>query len=218
MKVFLLLILLVLVLLYLGYVQTRGTQSIASPQQNRGEVYELQVGDKVYEVVLNHPLIITTPKGETIELLLRRKKVLHYSGQHLAFDYPAALNLSSETENEVTTLTLEGVASPFVLLQIYPPSNTAEEVLANLLNAFESEYASRQAQFLSGNKGTVSRQIGGATRQGRILKFNLAGQQMVTEIYAFPKNEVVVALILQHDIAEAALAEDYFAIITQSLR
>lgn len=214
----LLIILLALLVVYLGYAQATRKQSTAPPRLNQGEVFELQVGDRVYEVVLNQPLTVVTPKGEEIELLLRRKEVLHYAGHGLAFDYPSAMQLSSETEGGVTTLTLEGVASPFVLIQIYPPSNSAERILANLLNAFENEYTSRQAQFLRGNKGSVQRSIGGATRQGRVLKFNLGGQQMVTEVYAFPKDGSVVALILQHDTEDAALAEQYFDIITANFR
>ncbi|GIX46724.1 MAG: hypothetical protein KatS3mg131_0935 [Candidatus Tectimicrobiota bacterium] len=195
-----------------------GQAGDAQAQPSPAEVFELHLGGRVYEVSLDRPFTLVTPAGERVELVLRRREVLRYETPELAFDYPAALRLHREIESGITTLTLEGVASPFVLIQLYPGSPAAADILANLVAAFLDEYAGRQAQFLSGNNTPVSRLMGGHSRDGRQLRFRLAGQEMVTEIYAFAKPNAVVAVVLQHDTAEASLAERYFAIVTRRLQ
>ncbi|QXD17102.1 hypothetical protein GQ464_009295 [Rhodocaloribacter litoris] len=214
----LLLLLGLLLLVCWAYARAKGRPAASPHPLASTEAFELHVGGQVYEIRLDEPVTVVTPGGEEVEVVLRRKEVLHYAGDGLAFDYPAALQLGRETEGGITTLTLEGTASPFVLIQIYPSSNTPEEVLGNLLEAFENEYRARQAQFLNGNGRSVERTVGGTTRRGRVLAFRLGGQQIRTELYAFPHHDAVVALILQQDVEEAALAEDYFAVITRSLR
>lgn len=207
-------------LLFLGfllYAYANGQKS-STASSPAIEVFELHIGDRIVEMRIDEPVTVVTPGGEQLTMVLRRKATLHYAGEKLAFDYPSALQLSSETDDGITTLNLEGTASPFVLIQIYPLPNTAEGVLENLLEAFQEEYRNRQAQLLSGNNVPVKRTIGGEERTGRQLRFLLAGQEIVTELYAFPQNGAVVALVLQHDVSEAALAEQYFGIITGSVR
>lgn len=201
-------------LLYGLFLSKKGNQLYA---QNSGERFELRVGEQVYDVVLNQPFRIATPGGEEIEMVLRRKPISHYEGNGITFDYPAELQLSRDTTNGVTTLTLEGTASPLVLIQIYPASNTPEGVLATLIASFEDAYRSRDAQFLRGNKSVVQRAIGGERHQGRMLKYQIGGEQYVTELYALRKNRSVVAVILQNMVEEKELAENYFAVILESL-
>lgn len=179
--------------------------------------FELHIGESVMVVRLDEPFTVTTPAGEKLEMVLRRKAVLRYEGPEVVFDYPSELQLSREVTNGVATLTLEGSASPFIMVQIYPAPNTPEGVLHTLIEAFKNEYQQRQATFLSDNNREVVRHIGGVSHQGRALKFRLGGQAYVTELYSFVKNGAVVALILQHDVAEAELAERYFQIVTGSL-
>ncbi len=54
-------------------------------------------------------------------------------------------------------------------------------------------------------------------REGRILDFELGGHRLNTEIYAIPEDKRVVAVILQHAVADAELAAEAFPIITDSL-
>ncbi|GBD32453.1 hypothetical protein HRbin33_01418 [bacterium HR33] len=209
---------LVLVPLYF-HAGSGGDELASRLKQASSTVFELHIGERVFEIGLDQPARVVTPGGETIEVVLRRKAVLHYSGAGVRFDYPSQLEVGTETEDGVTTITLEGTSSPFVLVQVYPASSTTPAaVLNSLLEAFAAEYASKQARALPGSGQPVSRTIGGTRLEGRGLRHDFLGQEIVTEIYSLAKDGAVVAMVFQHDAAERELAEGYFQVIARNFR
>lgn len=179
--------------------------------------FEIRVGGAVYEAVPDRPLSVVTPKGERMEIVIRRKEILRFADHGVSFNYPRLMKVSSEKQSGVVTITAESAASPLVLVQVYPAPSTETEVRASLVENFRDQFKSRKAEFLEGSGGAVRRAIRGVARQGQALEFLLGGQRMRTEIYAFPKDGRVVALILQHDLEDADLAKKHFSIITDSL-
>ena len=208
----LLLVLLILLLCFAVFVYSQSGKKTST----RGE-FELQIGNEVFEVVIGKTFTVTTPKGEKLDLTLRRKETLFYSGKQISFDYPSEMELSSDTEKGVKTIYLESTASPFVMLQIYPPGNSEAIVLSSLMDAFTHEFNSRNAEFLPRSGNETKRFLQTVERNGKALKYILSGQKMITEIYTFKKQKSVIALILQHDTVETKLAENYFSIVTNSI-
>lgn len=187
-----------------------------SAQEASAETFVLQVGRQVYRVQPGVPFVLTTPGGERLEVVLRRPEGQHYEGDGVAFDYPAELQLQREAADGVITLTLEGTASPFVLVQIYPPEADAATMQRELVDALQHEYTQRGAM-VSG-EADIRQAIGGQEQDGKRLSVQLGGQMLVLEVYALQKEEAAVVLLLQHDAEEASLARRYFGQLLQTLR
>lgn len=178
--------------------------------------FEVKVGGKTYSVSLEQPLKVTTPKGETVELVVSKKKALSYNKAELAFQYPSEMKLSESTEQGVTTLTLEGADSPIAILQVYPASVDAKTVLEALASGVSSEFEQRGGQLkaLPAPKRTVS----GADRQGKAFEILLAGEKLKVELFAWKHKGKTRGVMLQHMEKDAGLASTQYDVILSSLK
>lgn len=186
------------------------------PSPSQPVELEAQVGKNVYPVRINQPITIVTPKGERVPLLVRRRDVLHFTSGPVSFSYPRQMQVSSETGDGYVTVTAESVGSTVALVQAYTAATTPDAVRRQLSTSFKREFAARGGK-LSGSKPS-QRKIAGGTRQGERLEWVLAGQRLRSEIYAFNKGEVVLAVVLQRTADEEKQASRYFAIIADSLK
>ena len=195
-----------------------GLLVVVTRSQSSAEEFEIHVGKTAYDVVPNRPFSIVTPKGERVEIVLRRKKLLRFAEHGISFNHSPAMRVSSEKGSGVITITGESADSPFLMIQVYLNPIPAGEVRKTLIESFKNEFKSRKARFLKGSGETLKRRFHGVEREGQVLKFVLGGQRMETEIYAFSKDKKVIAIILQHDLSEADLAKKEFSIIADSLQ
>ena len=194
-----------------------GLLVVVTRSQSSAEEFEIHVGKTAYDVVPDRPFSIVTPKGERVEIVLRRK-LLRFAEHGISFNYLPPIKVSSEKGSGLVTITAESAYSPLILIQLYLTPIAPGAVRTTLLDSFRNEFKSRKARFLKGSGETLKRRFHGVEREGQVLKFVLGGQRMETEIYAFSKDKKVIAIILQHDLSEADLAKKEFSIIADSLQ
>ena len=180
--------------------------------------FELRVGSTKYDVAEGKTFSIVTPKGERVELVLRRKEVLQFEGHGASFNYDSSMKVEVEKELGVVTITVEATSSPMVLIQVYSVAVSPEEVRDSLLRGLREEFKSRGAEFLEGSGRTVKRQFRGIEREGQSLESVLGGERMSIEVYAFRKGDTVMSIMLQHLASDAEMAKKYFSVITNSLQ
>lgn len=180
--------------------------------------FELRVGNTNYDVGEGKTFWIVTPKGERVEVLLSRKKVLQFAAHGMSFNYDSSMKVDVETELGVVTVTVNSAASPMAMVQLYPAPATPDVVRSQLLQGLQEEFKSRGAQFLPDSGKTVKRQIRGMDREGQSLQFLLGGERMRMEVYAFQRGNTVMSVMLQHLEVDAELAKKSFSVITDSLQ
>ncbi len=180
--------------------------------------FELQVATNKYDVAAGKTFSIVTPKGERVELLLRRKEVLQFAGHGTSFNYDAAMKVSVTKEWGVVTITVDGTTSPMVIIQLHSGEISPEEARDALLQGLREEFKSRGAEFLEGSGKTATRQFRGMEREGQYLEFILGGERTRVEVFAFRKGNTVMSIMLQRFNSDAELANKYFSLITTSLQ
>jgi hypothetical protein len=189
----------------------------SSPMPNRAAGYDLKVGDATYAVTPGQPFTITTPGGEKLEAVLVPREFLRFEEHGISFNYPRDQKVTTETEEGVVSVTVEGVASPLVIVQAYPPLVSVAEVRKLATAEFIKEFKANGGRFAHAGK-PVQRSIGGVNRAGTVLEFTLLGQKNRMEVYAFSHGGATRAVFLQHDLEDAAAAKKLFAVIADSLQ
>jgi hypothetical protein len=186
--------------------------------KERAPEFELQVGNTKYDVAEGKTFSIVTPKGERVELLLRRKEVLQFAEHGVSFNYDSSMKVEVTKELGVVTISVESIASPIAMIQIHSVPANPNEVRDALLQTLREEYKSRGAEFLEGSGRTVKRQFRGMDREGQYFEFLLSGERMRAEIYAFQKGNTVMSIMFQHLASDVELAQRHFSVITNSLQ
>ena len=207
-----------LVLLFTLGLSVTPTYSQATKEQAPPSEFELRVGTTKYDVAEGKTFTIVTPKGERVELVLRRKEVLQFSQHGASFNYDSSMKVSVTKEFGTVTISVESTASPMAIIQVYSVPLTPEEVRDALLQSLREEFKSRGADFLEGSGKTVKRQFRDVDREGHYLEFLLGGERMRVEVYAFRKGDTVMSLMLQHLASDNELAKKNFSVITSSLQ
>lgn len=180
--------------------------------------FELRIGNSKHDVAEGKPFSIVTPKGERVELILSRKKVLQYAGNGISFNYDSAMTIEVEKDLGVVTVTVNSTASPMAMIQIYSAPLTPDEVRNQLIQSLQQEFKTRGAEFLQDSGKTIKRKIRDTEREGQYLRLLLGGEQMKMEIFAFQKGSNIMCVMLQHLESDAELAKRYFSLITDSLQ
>ena len=180
--------------------------------------FELHVGNTKYDVAEGKTFSIVTPKGERVELLLRRKEVLQFAEHGVSFNYDSSMKVEVTKELGVITISVESIASTIAMIQIHSVAAKPNEVRDALLQTLREEYKSRGAEFLEGSGGTVKRQFRGMDREGQYFEFLLGGERMRAEIYAFQKGNTVMTIMFQHLASDVELAKRHFSVITNSFQ
>jgi len=180
--------------------------------------FELQVGNAKYDVAEGKTFSIVTPKGERIEVLLRRKEVLQFAEHGVSFNYDSSMKVEVTKELGVVTIAVESIASTIAMIQIHSVPAKPNEVRDVLIQSLRDEYKSRGAEFLEGSGRTIKRQFRGMDQEGQYLEFLLGGERMRAEIYAFQKGDTVISIMFQHLASDAELAKRNFSVISNSLQ
>ena len=180
--------------------------------------FELRVGNTKYDVAEGKTFSIVTPKGERVELLLRRKEVLQFAEHGVSFNYDSSMKTEVTKELGVVTITVESIASPIAMIQVHSIPAKPDEIRDALLQTLRDEYKSRGAEFLEGSGRSVKQQFRGMDREGQYLEFLLSGEKMRLEVYAFQKGNTVISIMLQHLASDVELAKRNFSVITSSLQ
>lgn len=202
--------------MWLGVVALCALAAAPASAQERSAEFELQVGDNAIEVQLDKPFTITTPKGERVAAVLHRRETLSFSGAGIAFDYPAAMKASIDTTGREPTIVVECDSSPFVLMQLYPRSLGVKEVTSIITHAYKTEMGGRGAT-IDTTVVSVQRRVAGSMQTGQQIAVALAGEKLQIEVFVVPRRHDILALVLQYDIDENALAQDYFDTIAPSI-
>lgn len=180
--------------------------------------FELLVGGTKYDVAEGKTFSIVTPKGERVEVLLRRKEVLQFADHGVSFNYDSSMKVEVTKELGVVTISVESISSPIAMIQIHSVPANPNDVRDALLQTLREEYKSRGAEFLEGSGRTVKRQFRGMDREGQYLEFLLGGERMRAEVYAFQKGNTVISIMFQHLTSDVELAKRHFSVITNSLQ
>src|SRR5689334_25363361 len=62
---------------------------------------EMRLGKNTYPVRINQPLTVTTPKGEKVDVVIRRRDVLQFTGAGITFSYPRQMQVSTSNAEGV---------------------------------------------------------------------------------------------------------------------
>ena len=190
----------------------------AQATKEQAPEFELQVGNSKYDVAEGKTFSIVTPKGERVELVLRRKEVLQFAEHGVSFNYDSSMKVEVTKELGVVTISVESIASTIAMIQIHSVPAKPNEVRDALIQTLRDEYKSRGAEFLEGSGRTVKRQFRGMDREGQYLEFLLGGERMRAEIYAFQKGDTVMTIMFQHLASDVELAKKHFLVISNSLQ
>ena len=180
--------------------------------------FELRVGNTKYDVAEGKAFSIVTPKGERVELVLRRKEVLQFADHGVSFNYDSSMKIEVTKELGVVTISVESIASPIAMIQIHSVAASPNEIRDALIQSLREEYKSRGAEFLEGSGKAVKQQFRGMDREGQYLEFLLGGEKMRLEVYAFQKGNTVISMMFQHLASDLELAKKNFSVITNSLQ
>lgn len=180
--------------------------------------FELRIGNTKYDVAEGKPFSIVTPKGERVEVVLRRKEVLQFAEHGVSFNYDSSMKVEVTKDVGVITISVESIASPIAMIQIHSVSASPDDIRNVLLQTLRDEFKSRGAEFLEGSGKTVKQQFRGVDREGQYLEFLLGGERLRMEIYAFQKGNTVISVMFQHLASDVDLAKKNFSVITSSLQ
>ena len=97
--------------------------------------FELRVGNTNYDVAEGKTFSIVTPKGERVELVLRRKEVLQFSEHGASFNYDSSMKVEVEKELGVVTISVASTASPLAIIQIHSAAIRPDEVRDHLVQS-----------------------------------------------------------------------------------
>ena len=179
--------------------------------------FEVEIAGKVVDAEEGRPLKITTPKGEKLELVVRRKAVIHYSGEGVVFDHVKEMATTVERGAKLTTIEAGSGASPLLMIQIFPPIVQSEPAAfeAELTKGFRENIQKRGAKLLVSGK-PIKRAIHGTERSGTQIVFEIAQVRQALEIFVVKQSGRVVALNFQYNLDDEVLARKQFAVIEKS--
>ena len=192
------------------------TPAAAAAPNGQPVELEMRLGKNTYPVRINQALTVTTPKGEKVDVVIRRRDVLQFTGAGITFSYPRQMQVSTQSAEGVTTVTAESLGSTLALIQVFNVPTSPADVQKQLADSFRKEFKQRGAG--GPTYKPVQRKIGGASRKGALLEWNLAGQRLRSEIYAYQKDGLVIATVFQRAAEDEKQATRYFAIISDSLK
>ncbi len=179
--------------------------------------FVLEVGERVYEIRAEQPREIETPDGDTLTVTLQPNTPRTFEGHGLRFDYPRAMRVRTTEDEGVVTLTCESEQSPRAVIQVYTLDLQPDAVRKALFDGLKSQVEQRGGEALERSGESVTRMIAGADRPGNALAMELDERTLEAEVYAFQQGERVVALLLQYNADEAAMAERHFRTLCESL-
>lgn len=177
---------------------------------------EMRLGRNVYPVRINQPFTVTTPKGEKVDVVIRRRDVLQFSGGGIRFSYPRQMQVTTQSSGGVLTISAESVGSTLALIQVFNVPTSPASVRKQLADTFKKEFRERGAKSVTSRP--AQRRMLGAVRSGELLEWAVAGQRLRSEIYAFQKDGATVAVVFQRPAEDEKQAARYFTIISDSLR
>lgn len=103
-----------------------------------------------------------------------------------------------------------------VMVQVYA-AVTPKDAETQLLAALREEFTRRGATLFETSGKPVKRAFQKLSREGRRLDFDLAGERMQIEIYAWKKGDRTVAMTLQHAASDAAHAQKVYPVVTGTI-
>lgn len=192
-------------------------EAAPSPAPSVEPEYELVVGGAVYPVALEGQAEIKSPAGEALTVRLQRRKVRTWSSDGITFQFSGEMNAKREAEGELVTITLDHPDSPHAIVQLFPPEVSDTEVPKALLNGLEKEFKDRSARQTKA-PAPRKRAFGETQRDGLTMEYQVAGETMAVECFAWKTADRTIGVTLQYATGDAEKAEKAFSALTASLR
>jgi hypothetical protein len=179
--------------------------------------YELVVGGVEVQIALDGAAEIKSPSGETLSVRLQRRKERTWRSDGITFQFPGEMSAKHEAEGDLVTITLDHPASPHAIVQLFPPEVVPTEVPKTLMTGLEQEFSGKAAK-QSKRPESKKRAFGDQQRDGVTMQYQLAGETIVVECYAWKSADRTIAVTLQYATEDAELADKAFSVLTASLR
>lgn len=178
---------------------------------------EVEVAGKVQDADEGRPVTITTPKGEKLEITVRRKAVLHYSGEGVQFDHVKEMATSVERTDTLTTIEASSGASPTLMIQLFPAIVKSEPAAleGELVKGLRENFLKRGAKILVTGK-PIKRAISGKELSGKQIVIELGKERQALELFAMKQGGRLVVLNFQYNLDDEVLARKQFAVIEKS--
>lgn len=209
----------VMLLAFLALAPRAHAQETPSPSPAAPAIepeYELVVGGRSYPVGLGGQVDVKSG-GETVAVRLERRAARAYSGDGIAFRFPAEMAVKREVERELATITLAHPDSVRAMIQLFPVEVDPAEVPRTLLSGLSGDLKLQSARQTK-PPGARTRAFGDAQRAGLAMEYQVAGEAIAVECYSWRLASRTLAVTLQYPVAQAEAADKSFAVITGSLR
>ncbi len=178
--------------------------------------YDVRLGGKTYTAKDGEPVAVVTPSGEKLQLVVEKRNVLKFSDPDISFSHGSDMEVTSETDEGIKTITAECVDSTLFMVQVLPDKAPSNEAMDRLLDSFQEEFTKLKATFPKDRIVVARRNIGGTERTGKKLRFSLGEYRHETEVYAFGNGDKTFSFTFQSDHEDREAAEKRFKVITDS--
>ena len=189
--------------------------SPAGPGVSNGE-FELKIDQMTFDVNEDQAFEVPLPNGEKVKATLTRRKIRHYKSGNLNLDYSGDFKLTEEREGDLTTITLDHPKSPMAMVQVFPSEVKPEDVPKELLDGIRKEFKDKNAKLVK-EVYAVQRDFKTGKITGQAIQYQIGGQTIEVEIYAWAVPGRTLAVTLQWAQEEADMAKNLFDPLATSI-
>ena len=180
--------------------------------------YEVTIDGQVYLFTEGEEQNLILKDGQHVSISVAGVKTRNFQEHGISFSYPSDMKLDQESFYGIKQITVESTDSTLLMVQIFPPGITPQEVQRDLLAGFREEFANIGARFPAKSTANCKRSIGGTERQGIQLSYSLGALAHETEIYAIEKDGKTIAIVFQYAIEDKEKATPRYEVVTSTFK
>jgi hypothetical protein len=199
---------------------------------------EVVINDKAYPIVDGKPIVIETPNGERMTVMVRKRDKKYWAADRIRFAYPQDFEAKSEDADGLKMVTVEGGDSTLGVVQVYPVTNNLVSLQTDIIAALKKEILDKKGELQlrktmvtpaptrRNKKPTpvakmvemvaIKRQIGSNIKIGNRLTWKYMNKINYTDVFVFNGIQNRIAVIFQWEEEETDRSMAAFEMISQS--
>ena len=127
------------------------------------------------------------------------------------------MTVDAETDDDLKTITIDSADSPMVVIQIQTITGSLPRYRVQLAAAYRASLEDQGAAFSKTPKKPTRRVLFGKEQSAEVLTYRLLDTEIHAELLVARRGDGAVSIFLQHESADAELADRYFPTILESL-
>jgi hypothetical protein len=202
------------------------------------EGQEVVINDKAYPIIDGKPIVIETPNGERMTVVVRKRDKKYWAADRIRFSYPQDFEAKSEDADGLKMVTVEGGDSTLGVVQVYPITNNLVSLQTDIIGALKKEILGKKGKLQlqktmvtpaptkRNKKPTpiakmvemmpIKRQIGSSIKIGNRLTWKYMDKTNYTDVFVFNGIQNRIAVIFQWEEEETGRSMTAFEMIAQS--